>query len=189
MWGGSSGCWSPVTLGALAAPRQAPGLARVESLVTTRHSGGWRRQRVPGLLRHFGGQQRKGHLICLPQACLHDFSFWHMRVGARHRGTFWAHCLASLLLPCAAGRKLGPDKLLIGSIIDLTTDGLAELGMPQIQCCSCTVSGGSGAQLHQVSIGARPGWRPLWRLRPPPKSWRWLLENREIPKNTNWRRG
>lgn len=186
--GGSPGCWPPGVLGATAAPWRAPVLARVGCPDTVRRSGGQRRQRVPGWLRRFGGQQRQGDLICLLQACLHDFSLWHTRVGARHRGAFWAHCLAGLLLPRAAGTKVGPDKLLIGSIIDLATDGLAELGVPQIQLCSCTVSGGSGAQLHQVSIGAQPGWRPLRRLRPPLKSWRWLLESREIPKNTNWRR-
>ena len=149
-----------------------PGWGAVSWLGAVWHCRGRQRQRVPRLRRHFGGQQRQGDLICLPQACLRDFSLWHTRVGASHSGAFWAHCIAGLLLPCAAGRKLGPDKLLLGSIMDLTADGLAELGMPQTQCCSCTASGSSGAQLHQVSVGAGPGWHSLQRLRPPLKSWR-----------------
>lgn len=112
------------------------------------------RKRVPCLLRHVGGQRRQTSSACPRLACM--TCLWRTRVGVSHRGAFWAR-LACLLLPCAAGRKLGPDKLLWAAYIDLTADGLAELGVPQIQRCSCTMSSSSGAQLYQVSVGAQPG--------------------------------
>lgn len=84
---------------------------------------------APASLRHLAGQQGQGDLTHLP--CTSGLTFLCCSsVGARPGGALWACCLAALLLPRAAGRKLVRGKSVMGSKVDLAAGGWAELGVP-----------------------------------------------------------